>query len=152
MSSSEPDTTEQTPPKVRKLLLILFLLVVVGAPAGAWYAMSQPPAAADPAEVDVPQSTTIDLDELTVALDDPGRYVRVQVSIAAAPHVEPEAVEGRQAALLDAVITTTSGFSAEALQGEDGLERLRTRLHDRAEDLLAPAAVDDVLFREFLVQ
>ncbi|HTH97316.1 MAG TPA: flagellar basal body-associated FliL family protein [Stellaceae bacterium] len=155
------------PPKKRgkKFLLIglLALLLLVGIGAGLYFSgmlqallgkkqaeQSQTQIAAPPKAV-----AFFDLPSMLVNLNTASRhpnYLKLTISL----QIEDPADAPKLQALLPRLTDTCQSFLRELrlddLKGSAGLYRLREELQMRISDAAAPIKIDDVLFKELLVQ
>ena len=168
--------------KKRLLLLILLpLLLIIGGVAGAWFAGvfdSKPPppaaeeesaaapggegAAAAPGEggeggdPNVPKGPAFyDLPEMVVDIAGNGRkrtFMKVRVSLELASHSDIALVESVMPRIVDNFQVYLRELRIEDLQGAAGIYRLREELLIRVNAAVRPAKVNDVLFKEMLVQ
>jgi flagellar FliL protein len=145
----------------KKLLLLLavpVLLVVAG--AGAWFAgvlpaipgMKHEPAAM--AAV-APVQTYVELPEIVANLNAGARrssFVKLKARLELAQPEDLVAFTAAQPRVLDLFQTYLRETRPDELRGSMGTYRLREQLIARANLVVAPARVVDVLFTELLVQ
>lgn len=106
--------------------------------------------AAPPADV-----VYYDLPELLVNLSTGERkstYLKIRVSLELANSADMARVESRQPRIMDAFQVYLRELRIEDLKGSQGMYRLREELLRRVSVAVAPAKVNDVLFKEMLVQ
>ncbi len=150
----------------KKLILLAVPVLLAGLGAGLWFggvlprmlgmaqeeqhaeaAQTAPPAAPQPAFVDLP--------EIVSNLNAPGRrasYVRLKAKLEIANQQDLGAVNSAMPRLVDLFATYLREVRPDELRGSAGSHRLREELIARASIAAAPARVTDVLFVEILVQ
>lgn len=163
------------------LLVVLPLLLVVGGAAGAYFSgLADPllsmlggeePAPADemadgeggamdggaPGEGSAPVGTAIfyDLPEMLVNLNTPGRkrnFLKMRVSLELANEADITTIEMVLPRIVDNFQVYLRELRMEDLQGAAGMYRLREELLNRVNAAVRPARVNDVLFKEMIVQ
>ncbi len=151
------------------LLIVLPLLLVVGGAAGAYFMGFLDPVLAmivgEEKKVDgegaegeegVPMAVVFyDLPELLVNLNTGGRktsYLKIRISL----ELEKAEDQAKMEALMPRVIDNFQVYLRELrvndLKGSAGMYRLREEMLTRVNAAVAPARVNDVLFKEMLVQ
>lgn len=163
---NEEGTAEPVPPKRsgKKLILIIVigLLVLLGAAGGGLYASGllggkKPEAteAAAQAKDAARQTSFYDLPDLLVNLNTGGRkssFLKIVVSLELEANSDEPKVKAVQPRIVDTFQTYLRELRPEDLRGSAGLARLREELLIRVNATVNPVKVDDVLFREMLVQ
>lgn len=147
------------------LFIVLPLLLVVGGAAGAYFS-----GAADPLfrmfgggekkhEEEAPQhvgpAIFFDLPEMLVNLNTPGRkqtFLKIRVALELSDPLDVQRVEQVMPRIIDNFQVHLRELRVEDLQGAAGLYRLREQLLERVKAAAKPAKVQDVLFKEMLVQ
>ncbi len=147
------------------LFVVLPLLLMIGAAAGAYFS-----GVADPllnlfsgggeeevAEERKPQGPAVfyDLPEMLVNLNTPGRkqsFLKIRVSLELADPLDVPKVESVLPRIIDNFQVYLRELRVEDLQGASGIYRLREELLARVGAAVKPAKVNDVLFKEMLVQ
>lgn len=146
------------------LFVVLPLLLVVGGAAGAYFS-----GAADPlfrlfsggekeeAANDKPVGPAIfyDLPEMLVNLNTPGRkqtFLKIRVALELSDPLDVQRIEQVMPRIIDNFQVHLRELRVEDLQGASGLYRLREQLLERVKTAAKPAKVQDVLFKEMLVQ
>lgn len=148
------------------LFVVLPLLLVVGGAAGAYFS-----GAADPlfrlfsggggektkeAETaPVGPAIFYDLPEMLVNLNTPGRkqtFLKIRVALELSDPLDVQRVEQVMPRIIDNFQVHLRELRVEDLQGASGLYRLREQLLERVKTAAKPAKVQDVLFKEMLVQ
>jgi flagellar protein FliL len=97
----------------------------------------------------------VDLPEIVANLNASGRrssYIRLRSKLEVARAADVATVEHAMPRLLDLYTTYLREMRPEELRGSAGTQRLREELIARANLVLAPARVNDILFTELLVQ
>lgn len=80
------------------------------------------------------------------------RFMKLSIVLVLPNKEHRDLVKNRAPMIVDAIQVYTRSLPAEALQGSGGLERLRRDLLTRIETVAAPVKVENVLFKEVLVQ
>lgn len=96
-----------------------------------------------------------DLPEILVNLNTTGRkssFLKIRVSLELANSLDVPQVEAVQDRVVDAFQVYLRELRVEDLKGSAGMYRLREELLARVNDAVAPVKVNDVLFKEMLVQ
>ncbi len=135
-------------------------LVIVGGAYGAYSFFFAP----DPAELAeaeaaaaavVPAAIYFDLDEILVNLNTGGRgttYLKVKIALEIADQKSADAVEQNLPRIIDQFQVYLRELRLEDLDGSAGMFRLKEELLRRVNASIAPARVEDILFKELLVQ
>lgn len=157
------------------LFIVLPLLLVVGAGAGAYFsglldgllhkggetaATAEAPKAEkkeashdQPTEVQA--SVFYDLPEILVNLNSSGRrqnFLKIRVSLELESALDVGKIEAVMPRIIDNFQVYLRELRVEDLQGSAGMLRLREELLTRVNNAVKPAKVNDVLFKEMLVQ
>lgn len=97
----------------------------------------------------------LDLPEITVNLNTgsgaPG-YLKLQIALELSDASMIAAVEPRMARVLDAFQVYLRELRPSDLEGSSGIYRLKEELQRRVNLAVYPASVDDILFKQILVQ
>lgn len=102
-----------------------------------------------------PQVIFVEIPEFVVNLNtggDQSHYLRASVSLEVASSSAQAAVEEKLPRILDDFQVYLRELRIQDLNGSAGLENLKQELMRRLNRSVAPARVEDVLFREMLVQ
>jgi flagellar protein FliL len=102
-----------------------------------------------------PQMQFIKMPELVANLDagaDADSYAKMQAELEVPDAVSAAAVTTQMPAIIDLFQSYLRTMQPGDLQGAEGLYRLREALLARANVIVAPASVQDVLFIELIVQ
>jgi flagellar FliL protein len=102
-----------------------------------------------------PQTQFIKMPELVANLDagaDADSYAKMQAELEVSDPASALAVNAQMPAIIDLFQSYLRTMQPGDLQGAEGLYRLREALLARANVIVAPAAVQDVLFIELIVQ
>lgn len=164
------------------LLILLPLLLIVGGVAGAWFAGifdKKPPSEAEAAAAASPDGAApqpagtpgapgapgapgvpagpafYDLPEMVVDIAGQGRkrtFMKVRVSLELSSQADVPVVESVMPRIVDNFQVYLRELRIEDLQGAAGIYRLREELLLRVNSAVRPAKVNDVLFKEMLVQ
>lgn len=169
-SDGDDDDSHGGSGKAKKLLLVIIpVLLLVGALAGAYFAGLADPllnmmaGGEEPAEqmeeepVADPLAAAVffDLPEMLVNLNTTGRkqsFLKIRVSLELARASDSARVEQVLPRIVDAFQVYLRELRLEDLQGAAGMYRLREELLLRVNTAVRPAKVNDVLFKEMLVQ
>lgn len=164
---AEPGSAEAAPAKKprlgKKKLLLLALPVVLLLGLGGAYAAGlfdgllgggeehaaaeAPPPAADPIFFDLP--------EMLVNLHTTGSrasYLKLRLSLQFTDPAVTPVLQKLQPRVIDAFQVYLRELRLEDLQGSAGMLRLKEELLARADQIVAPAEISDVLFKDMLVQ
>ena len=147
----------------KKLIIIgaAALALLIGGGAGAYFMFFSSPASEvvepefDPnAE---PESTAYfyDLPEMTVNLNSKNRraqYLRIKVALEMMSMEQAKKIEPFMPRVLDAFQVYLRELRTEDLEGSAGLFRLKRELLKRINDAIYPVKVNDILFKEILIQ
>lgn len=152
----------------RKLLLIValaFLLVIGGVGASWWMGFLDPVIAllggtkSEATEETVPvvaaEAVFYDLPELLVNLNTGGRkstFLKIRISLEVSSLDDVTRVEQIMPRIIDNFQVYLRELRVDDLKGSAGMYRLREELLTRVSAAVAPAKVNDVLFKEMLVQ
>lgn len=150
----------------KKLFIIigLALLLVVGGAAAAYFTGLLQPlidmiagGAQDQAEEEVIAQDAIfyDLPELLVNLSTAGRkstFLKIRISLELEKPEDVPVVERVMPRIVDNFQVYLRELRVEDLKGSAGMYRLREELLKRVGAAIAPAKINDVLFKEMLVQ
>jgi len=155
----------------KKLIFILVpLLIVVGALAGAYFTgvmdpllkmfhkeKTDKPAAEAESKPGAgePQVIFYDLPEILVNLNSTGRkqnFLKIRISLELESALDQPRIDQVMPRIIDNFQVYLRELRIEDLQGSAGLLRLREELLTRVNAAVKPAKVNDVLFKEMLVQ
>ncbi len=155
------------------LMVVLPLLLVVGALAGAYFAgladpflgggASTEPVAAAPADggatapgVPVSAAVFYDLPEMLVDINSTGgrkrTFMKLRVALELGSSADTPQVDAMLPRVIDQFQVYLRELRVEDLQGAEGMYRLREELLARVNAAVRPAKVNDVLFKEMLIQ
>ncbi len=147
------------PKKKKKLLLIVGVVVVLGAIAGGLFASGMLSGGGEEeAEVDpntVPQIVYYDMKEFLVNLNNPGRqvtFLKMTVTLELPNLASRAEVESKTPRIRDSFQVYLRELRNSDLQGSAGLQRLREELLLRINKIITPHKVNDILFKEIIVQ
>jgi flagellar FliL protein len=162
--------------KKRLLIIIaLPLLLIIGGGAGAYFSgladplldmlggaepeVTEGDTEGDPAEPSGPapvgSAVFYDLPEMLVNLNTPGskrNFLKMTISLELKSENDITAIESVLPRIIDNFQVYLRELRLEDLQGAQGMFRLRNELRDRVNEAVAPSEIDDVLFREIIVQ
>ena len=144
----------------KRLVLVVgvpVLLIAIG--AGVYFSgllgSSSKKADAPVAKVEPGPAIYVDLPEILVNLESTGkqqRFLKASISLEVANAADGEALKKQMPRLIDQFQTYLRGLRVDDLHGSAGVYRLRQELLARVAQSAEPTAVNDVLFRELLVQ
>ncbi len=151
---------------IKKILIIVLpILLLIGAGAGLYFSgvlggllggKDEPPkeAAAAPAKV-VQAAVFMDLPEMLVNLQSSGRkqaFLKIRVALELEAVTDQPRVEQVMPRIVDNFQVYLRELRMEDLQGAAGMHLLREELLARVNAAVKPVKVNDVLFKEMLVQ
>lgn len=96
-----------------------------------------------------------DLDQIVVDLNSSGRrrsYLQMRLSLQLSRREDVPVIEAMMPRILDDFVTFLRELRLEDLQGTAGMYRIQEELLIRVNNAAAPARVQDVLFKEMLIQ
>lgn len=136
------------------------LIVIGGGAGGAWYFLGGgDPVEGDEAfaEAQVAESPLVfyDLPEMLVNLNTGGRkpsYLKVQIALEMDDASAIEAIEQKLPRVIDNFQVYLRELRVEDLDGSAGMFRLKEELLRRVNLSVAPIRVNDILFKEMLIQ
>ncbi|GAA0601660.1 flagellar basal body-associated FliL family protein [Caenispirillum bisanense] len=154
------------------LMVVLPLLLVVGALAGAYFAgladpllgrgsseaVAEAPAASATPQAGVPVSAAVfyDLPEMLVDINSTGgrkrTFMKLRVALELGSSADTPQVDAMLPRVIDQFQVYLRELRVEDLQGAEGMYRLREELLARVNAAVRPAKVNDVLFKEMLIQ
>jgi len=138
--------------------LPVFLLILIGGGAGVYFSGmlgGAKKAEGTAPKVEAGPAVYVDLPEILVNLESTGkqqRFLKASISLEVANPVDAEALKKQMPRLVDQFQTYLRGLRVDDLHGSSGVYRLRQELLARVAQAAEPTPVDDVLFRELLVQ
>ncbi len=154
------DDTVPKPKKKGKLMIIIIAVAVLLGAVGALAYLGivklpfLPHHAKAKAAV-VEQVQFVKVPELIANLDagpDSDSYAKMQAELEVTDNASATAVNAQMPAIIDLFQTYLRTMQPDDLRGAEGLYRLREALLARANVVVAPAAVQNVLFIEMVVQ
>ena len=165
--SAEGEEESGASPAGRKRLLIVIavaVFLVVGGVAGAYFLGYMDPLISKltgkeraPAEAGIQGKETVfmDLPELLVNLNTGGRrstFIKMKVTLEVEKKEHVPMVEKLMPRIIDNFQVYLRELRVEDLRGSIGMYRLREEMLLRVNTAAAPAQVNDVLFKEILIQ
>jgi flagellar FliL protein len=165
-SEEMPEAPARKLPVKKILVIVLPLLLLVGAGAGLYFTgaigsvmgMFKGGAAEQPkAEVKntVQPAVFMDLPEMLVNLQTDGRkqsFLKLHVALELSDPTDPPKIEAVMPRIVDSFQVYLRELRVEDLQGAAGMHLLREELLTRVQAAAKPVKVNDVLFREMLIQ
>jgi flagellar FliL protein len=150
---------------MKKLILVVVpILLVIGAAAGAYFSgLLDPLLHSTKSEKKVEEekpkeihaAVFYDLPEILVNLNTSGRkqnFLKIRISLELESPLDVPKIEGVMPRIIDNFQVYLRELRIEDLQGSAGMLRLREELLTRVNNAVKPAKVNDVLFKEMLVQ
>jgi flagellar FliL protein len=150
--------------KKKLILIIVPILAVVGVVAGLYFtglfdsllhSVKPQKAAEEEAPKEVHAAVFYDLPEILVNLNTAGRkqnFLKIRISLELESPLDVSKIEGVMPRIIDNFQVYLRELRIEDLQGSAGMLRLREELLTRVNNAVKPAKVNDVLFKEMLVQ
>ncbi len=145
----------------KKLIIIIgaaVVLLLAGGGGGAAWMMGYfdaVPAGVVETEVEVPDPVFLDLPEITVNLaasSNRRAYMKVQIALEVADKGTVKRIKPYLPRVLDTFQVYLREMRTTDLDGSAGLFRLKEELQRRVNVAIYPARVEDVLFKEILIQ
>lgn len=160
---SESEPSRKLPIK-KILMIVLPVLLLVGAGAGLYFTgvfdkvlgMASGGGSEAPERPKTVQPAVFhDLPEMLVNLQTQGRkqaFLKIRVALELESELDKPRVDQMQPRIVDAFQVYLRELRVEDLQGAAGMHLLREELLTRVNAAVRPVKVNDVLFREMLVQ
>ena len=146
----------------KKLIIIagLVLLLLLGGAAAAYFTgLLEPLLGGDGQQAEeeaTPQDATFyDLPELLVNLSTTGRnsrFLKIRISLELVRPEDVQKIESVMPRIIDNFQVYLRELRVEDLKGSAGMYRLREELLKRVAVAMAPAKINDVLFKEMIIQ
>ncbi len=161
--TEEPVSTGKMPGRKLILFIVLPVFLVIAGGAGAYFAgllnpilgIEEDGASEEMAEVPAGPAVYFEMPEMLVNLNTSGRktgYLKISISLELGSEEDLLLLEGVMPRVVDGFQVYLRELRVEDLQGSAGLQRLREELLLRVASAAKPAQVNDVLFREMLIQ
>lgn len=170
-NQAEPEVVTAVPPKKKMLLLLIPILLVVGIVvalyfsgfADSFFQMNQSeetektenevveekqPEATEAIFFEVPEL----LVNLSVKPDQKPIYFKIRIHLEMASAADVEQAEKMLPRIVDSLQFYLREMRLEEIQGSIGTYRLKEEIHNRLNRILAPVKINDVLFKEILIQ
>lgn len=155
----EGEGGEAAPKKSKKKLIIfgvLGLVILAGAGAGAYFVFFNKPAEEDKAASKaVASAVYYTLPEFLVNLNSGTKqtsFLKATIVLELESSLDIHPLEGNLPKLMDAFNTYLRELRSSDLAGSAGIQRLREELLLRGNKAMAPIKINDVLFKEIIVQ
>ncbi len=157
-------TASKKKPVKKILLLVLPILLLIGAGAGLYFSgifdslkgkHEAAPAPVEGAAKVVGPAVFMDLPEMLVNLQSQGRkqaFLKIRVALELENPTDMPKVDQVMPRIVDSFQVYLRELRVEDLQGAAGMHLLREELLTRVSAAVKPVKVNDVLFREMLVQ
>lgn len=140
----------------KKLFMIIGAAVVVlliGGGAGYYFLVMAPAQKETAMLAEVKSSYYYELPTMTVNLNsDKAEFLKLSVSLQLEDEKMAEAVEPNIARVVDAFQVYLRELRRSDLEGSAGIYRLKEELRRRVNLAIYPARIEDILFKEILVQ
>ena len=160
-AAPEEGAEGEAPKKSKKKIIIigvLALVVIIGGVAGAYFAglfggHSEGPAEGASAEIAKPVFYT--MPEFLINLNTSGKsasFLKTTIILEVAKQEDVPLIEANLPRVVDTVNTYLRELRASDLSGSAGIQRLREELMTRSNKVLAPVKINDVLFKEIVIQ
>lgn len=142
--------------KVVFLVVVPLLLMLIGG-VGAWFFLHSKSGDQEAAEAKLPKATVfLDLPDMLVNLNTGGTgrasYLKLKVALEFEEIEAPKKVEALMPRVIDNFQVYLRELRADDLAGSAGLYRIKEELLLRVSHAVQPVKVNDVLFKEMLVQ
>lgn len=156
--TEEPGSKKKFAGKKLILFVILPLVLILGGGAGAYFGgfldsfLGKPPAQEKKVEK---KAIFYDLPDLLVNLNSSGgknNYLKISISLQVEDKEQIDVIESLLPRVIDNFQVYLRQLRVEDLRGSAGIARLREQLLRRVNAAVKPAKVEDVLFREILIQ
>ncbi len=143
------------------IMIALALVLVVGLGGGVYFFMFSSSSSSvvepenDPNAEPESKAYFYDLPEMTVNLNSQNRraqYLRLKVSLELLSQEQAQKIEPFMPRVLDAFQVYLRELRTRDLEGSAGLFRLKRELLKRINDAIYPVKVNDILFKEILIQ
>ena len=143
------------------IMIALALVLVAGLGGGVYFFMFSSSSSSvvepenDPNAEPESKAYFYDLPEMTVNLNSQNRraqYLRLKVSLELLSQEQAQKIEPFMPRVLDAFQVYLRELRTRDLEGSAGLFRLKRELLKRINDAIYPVKVNDILFKEILIQ
>lgn len=140
----------------RKAIIALAGLLIIGVAGGggAWY-FGSGENTQKPSEAVRKPAVFYDLPDLTInlaSISERSQYLRIKVSLEVADRKTIDEISPMMPRVMDAFQVYLRELRITDLEGSAGIYRLKEELRRRVNLAIHPAQVDDILFRELLIQ
>jgi len=160
MDASSVPAAEPAGSSKKKLILIVVALLLMFAAAGAGYMFFNPFAKTDGAAAEAapppPKAAVfLDLPDLLVNLNSANRrtnFLKISISLEVESAADVLKLQALMPRIVDSFQVYLRELRLEDLRGSAGMYRLREDLLRRINEAARPVKVNDVLFKELLVQ
>jgi flagellar FliL protein len=163
---AEEEGTAEAPARKRwsgkriVLFIVLPLLVTLGGGAGVWFSglvdFGEAPTEQAAAEGEAPnEAVFLDLPDMLVNLNTSSKrasFLKIKISLEVGSEEDIERLNAVMPRVIDNFHVYLRELRPEDLRGSAGLYRLREELLSRVQTAARPAEVEDVLFKEMLIQ
>lgn len=160
-----PDSPSRKSPVKKILLIVIPLLLLIGAGAGLYFSGILGSSGGEESHAKAEKTTEsgkptgpavfMDLPEMLVNLQTQGRkqsFLKIRVALELESPADMPRVDQVMPRIVDSFQVYLRELRVEDLQGAGGMQLLREELLTRVSAAVKPVKVNDVLFREMLVQ
>jgi len=145
--------------KKNLIILIIILVLIIGGSAGAYFAGVIPGLGEGKDEqVDpdlISQTKYIDLDEFLVNLNEPGTrvsFLKMKIVVTVPNKKTEDEFNQKMPEVRDAFLIYLRELRSGDLKGSAGMIRLKEELRLRIDRIIDPYKIEDILFKEIVVQ
>lgn len=145
--------------KKKLLITIIVLVLIIGGGAGAYFAGVIPGLGGNKEEVINPdlvsETKYIDLDEFLVNLNEPGNrvsFLKMTITVMLPNQRTVNEFNKKLPEIRDAFLVYLRELRSGDLKGSAGMIRLKEELRLRIDRIIEPYKIEDILFKEMIVQ
>jgi flagellar FliL protein len=159
-AEGEPQPKKMSGKKLVLFIILPALLGMGGLGGAGWFFFMRGSGHAEEAHADAhapppPAAVFMNLPEMIVNLDSGGRranFLKINIALEVASATDVPRIEAVMPRIVDNFQIYLRALRVEDLRGSAGMFRLREELLARVNTAAQPARINDVLFREMLVQ
>jgi len=143
--------------KKKLIIIIAAVVLLIGGGGAAYFVMGSSAKDAKLAKANepAPEPVYMDLPDIVVNLNSTSRrtnYINLKLTLELASKEDVPLIEGQMPRVIDAFNTYLHELRREDLQGSAGIYRLENELMLRLQKTLTKGKVNDILFREIIIQ